>query len=293
MRHATIPAFAALMLGIGLAQAAPREFSDNRPLNADARLTVRNVAGLIEVEAWDKSTLDIAAQLADNVEKVDITGRADDLRVEVKTKKSERYGSYDDTQLRLRVPVGVVLTLDGTSADLMVRGLKGDLVARTVSGDVQIEVNSKRISAQTVSGDLTVLAPHAVSTKVSTVSGDADVQGASGELVAESVSGDVRVEGGVFSKLELKSVSGDVDIHGAAAPDALVKAESLSGDVRFDAPAALSAQVTLKTFSGEKRCDFEGYGKVGDGKRAVLKVGDGRGNITLTSFSGDVSLEKR
>ena len=293
MRHTTIPAFAALMLGISLAQAAPREFSESRPLNAEARLNVRNVAGVIEVEAWDKATLDIAALLADNVEKVDISGSAADLRVEVRTKKAERYGAYDDTQLRLRVPAGVALTLDGTSADLIVRGLKGDLVARTVSGDVQIEVNSKAVSAQTVSGDLTVLAPHSTSTKVSTVSGDADVQGAAGELSAESVSGDVRIEGGVFSRLELKSVSGDVDIHGAAAPDALVKAESLSGDVRFDAPAALSAQVTLKTFSGEKRCDFEGVSPTADGRRTVLKLGDGRGNISLTSFSGDVSLEKR
>lgn len=288
-----LSAFAALMLAISLAQAAPREFADSRPLNADARLNVRNVAGVIEVEAWDKPTLDIAAQLADNVEKVEITGSAADLRLEVRTKKSERYGNYDDTQLRLRVPAGVVLTLDGTSADLIVRGLKGTLVARTVSGDVQIEVNSKTVSAQTVSGDVTVLAPYAIRSKVSTVSGDADVQGASGELAAESVSGDVRVEGGVFSKLELKSVSGDVDIRGAAAPDAVVKAESLSGDVRFDAPSTLSAQVTMKTFSGEKHCDFEGLSPSGDGKRTVLKLGDGRGNVTLTSFSGDVSLQKR
>lgn len=292
MTH-SLPTFAALLLAAGLAQAGPRDYADSRPLNAEARLNVRNVAGLIEVESWDKPTLDIAAQLADNVEKVEITGSAADLKVEVRTKKSERYGSYEDTQLRLRVPSGVTLTLDGTSADLIVRGLKGALVARTVSGDVQIEVHSKSVNAQTVSGDLTVLAPHAVETKVSTVSGDADVQGASGQLSAESVSGDVRVEGGTFTRLELKSVSGDVDIHGAVATDAVVKAESLSGDVRFDAPSALSAQVTLKTFSGEKRCDFEGYGKVGDGKRTLLKVGDGRGNITLTSFSGDVSLEKR
>ena len=274
MTH-SLPSFAALLLAAGIVQAAPRDYSESRPLNAEARLTVRNVAGLIEVESWDKPTLDIAAQLADNVEKVEITGTAADLKVDVRTKKSERHGGYEDTQLRLRVPSGVALTLDGTSADLIVRGIKGALVARTVSGDVQVEVHSKSVNAQTVSGDLTVLAPHAVETKVSTVSGDADV------------------EGGTFTRLELKSVSGDVDIHGAAAPDAVVKAESLSGDVRFDAPSALSAQVTLKTFSGEKRCDFEGYGKVGDGKRTLLKVGDGRGNITLTSFSGDVSLEKR
>lgn len=291
MSRITFPALA-LAMAASLAQAAPREFAEQRPLNPEARLSVRNVSGVIQVEAWDKATLDIAAQLADNVENLDISGSANDLKLEVRTKKSDRYGPYDETQLHLRVPAGVALTLDGTSADLVVRGLKGALVARTVSGDVQIEVNSKQLSAQTVSGDLTVRAPYAVDTKVSTVSGDADIEGASGALSAESVSGDVRVDGGTFSRLELKSVSGDVNFHAAAAVNAVVKAESLSGDVRFDAPAALSAEVTLKTFSGERRCDFEGVSPSSDGKRTVLRLGEGRGNVVLTSFSGDVSLDK-
>lgn len=292
MRRITFPALALAMVA-SLAQAAPREFAEQRPLNPEARLSVRNVAGVIQVEAWDKASLDIAAQLADNVEKLDISGTPGDLKLEVKTKKSDRYGPYDETRLHLRVPAGVALTLDGTSADLVVRGLRGALVARTVSGDVQVEVNSRQLSVQTVSGDLTVRAPLAVDTKVSTVSGDADIEGPSGALSAESVSGDVRVEGGTFSRLELKSVSGDVDLRAAAALDAVVKAESLSGDVRFDAPAALSAEVTLKTFSGEKHSDFDGTSPAGDGKRTVLRLGEGRGNIVLTSFSGDVSLGKR
>jgi DUF4097 and DUF4098 domain-containing protein YvlB len=149
------------------------------------------------------------------------------------------------------------------------------------------------VTAQTVSGDLQLEVPGAKEVRLITVSGDVRVDGAQGVLVAESVSGDVEVEGGVFSQLDLKSVSGDVVVQAGYTADARVKAESLSGDVRLNAPSSLSAQVTMKSFSGEKRCDFEAVRETADGKRTVLKIGDGRGQFSLTSFSGDVQLEKK
>ena len=135
--------------------------------------------------------------------------------------------------------------------------------------------------------------PGAREVKLNTVSGDVQVDGAQGILAAESVSGDVEIDGGTFSQLDLKSVSGDVVVRASYTPDAKVKAESLSGDVRLNAPASLSAQVTMKSFSGEKLCDFESVRETADGKRTVLKIGDGRGQFSLTSFSGDVQLEKK
>ena len=292
MRHMLI--LSVLALASCLSQAAePRPFNDHRALNADAKLSVRNVAGLIDVQVWDRNEFDLAATLAQGVDKVEISGTAADLKVEVKRRKSGRFENYDATRLTLRVPAGVTLTLDGTSADLVVHGLKGALVARTVSGDVQLDIASTSINAQSVSGDLRVNAPAATDVKLSTVSGDANVHGVSGKLVGDSVSGNVRVEGGPFSQLELKSVSGDVEIHASTLPDARVKAESLSGDVRFNAPASLSAELSLKTFSGEKHCDFDGASSVSEGKRTVLRVGDGHGEVNLTSFSGDVTVEKR
>ncbi len=270
-----------------------RLVNDRRALNAQAQLSVRNVAGLIEVEAWDKNEFDLAASLGESAEKIEITGNADALKVEVKNRKSERYFGGGETLLKLRVPQGVSLTLDGTSADLVVRGIKGPLIARTVSGEVEIAVHSKQVTAQSVSGDLQLDVPGAREVKLNTVSGDVQVNGAQGVLAAESVSGDVEVQGGVFAQLDLKSVSGDVEVHAGFTPDAKVKAESLSGDVRFNAPASLSAQVTMKSFSGDKICDFDSARDAMDGKRTVLKIGEGRGQFSLTSFSGDVTLDKQ
>ncbi len=273
--------------------AEPRSFTDHRAMTADAKLTIRNVAGVIEVEAWDKAEFDLVATLGDSAEKIDITGTADDLRVDVKSRKNHSSYGDGDTRLKLRVPVGASLNLDGTSSDIVVRGTKGALTARSVSGDVDLAVAAKQITVQTVSGDVRLNTPAARETKLNTVSGDTDVNGASGILTAESVSGDVQVEGGVFSQIDLKSVSGDIGVRAGFSADAKVKAESLSGDVRVNAPGSLSAEVTLKTFSGDKHSDFDAAREASDSKRTVLKIGEGRGQVTLTSFSGDVTLDKQ
>ena len=289
----TITLALALSLTGLLAQAASSEFTDRRPLHADARLSVRNLAGVIEIDAWDKAEMDLTAQLGDSAEKVEITGTAGDLKVEVKNRKSDRYYGDGDTRLKLRVPAGVTLSLDGTSSDLVVRGTKGPITARSVSGDIDLAVPAKLITVQTVSGDVRLETPAARETKLNTVSGDTTVNGAAGSLISESVSGDVNVEGGPFTLVDLKSVSGDIGVHAAFTADARVKAESLSGDVRVNAPASLSAEVTLKTFSGDKHCLFESVREASDSKRTVLKIGEGRGQFSLTSFSGDVTLDKQ
>lgn len=285
----------ALLAGLSLtAQAAePRSFSDHRAMNADAKLNVRNLSGLIEVEGWEKNEFDLAAELGESAEKIDISGSAADLKVEVKIRKGNHSYNNGDTHLKLRVPAGVALTLDGTSADLFVRGTKGAIVARSVSGDVDLAIGSKTITVQTVSGDVRLDTPAARETQLNTVSGDTDVKGAAGALSAESVSGDVQVEGGIFTQLDLKSVSGDIGVRAGFAADAKVKAESLSGDVHVNAPASFSGEVSLKTFSGDKHCDFEGAREAADSKRTVLKIGEGRGQFSLTSFSGDVTLDKQ
>lgn len=270
-----------------------RELEERRPLNAQAQVSVRNVAGVIEVEGWEKNELELKGLLGESAEKIEISGTADALRVEVKTRRGDHHYNDGDTLLRLRLPHGVALTLDGTSADLQVRGIKGPVTARSVSGEVNLAVAAKQVTAQTVSGDVQLEVPAAKEVKINTVSGDVRVDGAQGQLFAESVSGDVDVAGGVFSQLDLKSVSGDVEVQASFTPDARVKAESLSGDVRFSAPASLSAKVTMKTFSGDKHCDFEGAAESGDSKRLVKTIGSGQGQFSLTSFSGDVMLDKQ
>src|SRR5579863_5370909 len=125
--------------------------NEQRALNADARISVNNIAGEISVQAWDKNQLSLTGELGSGADKLEITGDASALNILVKMPKKS---SAEDSRLLLRVPAGVSVDLQGVSADVKVQGLRGAVSVNSVSGDVRLDVASAKVNAQTVSGDL-------------------------------------------------------------------------------------------------------------------------------------------
>jgi DUF4097 and DUF4098 domain-containing protein YvlB len=296
-----------LALGATVAQAGNRDHDDDdgelrqvderRPLKADARVEVSNVAGEIIVEAWDKNELHLTGTLSEQVEKLEITGDASRLKIEVKLPRRTR--NVEDTDLRLKVPAGITLEADGVSADIQVRGIRGDVRASSVSGDVELVVGSKEVEARSVSGDVTVQAPAAM-TRVESVSGDVTVRGVKGEVRGETVSGNVEVQAQVARRVEMKSVSGDLELEAELAVDAEVEAETMSGDVRLAVPRLPDVDVDLETYSGdieqsELLPGFTGrrQSKDEDEGREYSRPGKGPGRVRLHSFSGDIEVRKK
>jgi DUF4097 and DUF4098 domain-containing protein YvlB len=273
-------------------QGTVKSIHERRALNHGGKISVRNTVGSVQVTAWAQSELELTGSLGAGVERLLVSGSATDLTVEVQLKKGDRQWLGGDTQLMLKVPSGVELQLETTSADIQLEGLAGMVRAKTVSGDVEADVQSQDVQLQSVSGDINIIAAQGRQLGLTTVSGDVHVQGASGVLTAESVSGDIFVTGGSFGQLRLKSVSGDLEVTAAALPDAVVRAESLSGDVQLNTTAALDARLSLKSFSGEKRCNLKATPTAAEGRRTLYTLGEGRAQISLTSFSGDVMVSE-
>lgn len=292
-----------LMLGLALgsvgahARDEGRPIDERRPLKNDAQVEVSNVAGEITVEAWDRNELHLTGRLAEQVEKLEITGTDARLRIEVKLPR--RTKNVDETVLHLKVPSGISLEAEGVSADVKVRGIKGDVEAASVSGDVEVVVGSKNIEAQSVSGDVTVDAPSATMTRVESVSGDVIIRGAKGEVRGETVSGDVIVRGQTARRLGVQSVSGDIDLEVELAADAEVEGETMSGDVRLAVSKLPDVRIELETYSGEiERSellpDYKGRNRDEDHAGSEYsRDGKGPGRIRLHSFSGDIEVLKR
>jgi len=177
---------------------AGRAIDERRSLKADARVRVSNVAGSIEIVSWDKNEAYISGELGRGADKLDITGSDGSLDIVVRTPKNTR--NVEGSELRIMLPVGVALNVEAVSADVIVQGIKGKVVAATVSGEMRVRM-----------------------------------------------------------------------------------------------PAATSAQVTLHTFSGDVRSAFGGAVPSGDERRErqEFKIGDGRARVDLSSFSGDIVLDKR
>ena len=280
----------ALLLAASAATAADqgRPIDERRPLKANARVSVSNVAGMIQVEAWDRNELHLTGELSEEVEELAISGSESSLRIEVKVPK--RANNIGDTELKLKVPAGVSLEAEGVSADVAVKGLRGTIEAASVSGDVRVDAESPKVKATTVSGDVHVRSPSA-ETRAASVSGDVEIRGVRGEVRGESVSGDVRVQAVELKRLDLESVSGDLDIDAELARDAEIDVETLSGSVTLALPKAPDGELEMETFSGALRSAWS-PGPARDAKD-FRSEGTGRGHVQLNSFSGDIELKKK
>ena len=274
-----------------------RPIDERRPLKADARVNVDNVAGLIEVEAWDKRELQLTGTLSEDAERLEISGDESSLSIQVKLPFISR--NPGETTLRLKVPAGISLDAEGVSADIRVRGLTGPVKVDSVSGDVVMDVASKRVSAGTVSGDIT-LQTAAEETRVATVSGDITVRGtARGELRGESVSGDLQVQAGELRELDLESVSGDLEVAVDLTRDSDVSVETLSGNVVLTLARLPESRIEMETFSGEVTSAWPASGRSakegrhGHDDTEVRHDGGGPGRVRLHSFSGDIELKKK
>src|SRR5882757_7686063 len=131
---------AAAVLLCSLPSFADEPIDESRPLNTDAVVSVKNTAGVIQVQTWDKKMLSLTGRLGEGVEKLIIEGDAARLRIEVKLPRNAH--NVEDTELLLRVPAGVSLDLDSVSADVDVQGTRGPIKVNSVSGKMRLLVGS-------------------------------------------------------------------------------------------------------------------------------------------------------
>lgn len=264
--------------------------NETRPLVADGKLTINNLAGNIVVRGWDRNEVAISGTLGEDVEKLDISGDARQLSIVVRY-PSRMHGHVDDTELQLRVPARSQLALDAVSADIRVSDTSGRIDAKSVSGDVELMVGSGEINASTVSGDLKVQAP-AYKTSLNSVSGDLTATGLRGTLSADTVSGNLSLAGGSFKALKLQSVSGDLDLKLGLDDGGTLNAETLSGDIELRLLQVPDAKLTMKTFSGELHNGFAlGHDDDDQARNLSATLGSGRGQIDLHTFSGDIEVD--
>ncbi len=265
---------------------------ERRGLKANGRVSVNNVAGIVEVTTWERNEVSIGGRLGSDDDLLEIKGDSNELNVVVRLPKKSHGGR--DTVLELRVPANARVDLETVSADVVVNGSKGPVKVNTVSGDIALALASSEVSVQTVSGDVKLKAP-ARNTRLNSVSGDLDLEGLSGVLSLETVSGNVELQnGGKFSELKLKSVSGDLRLDVELVDSAQVSGQTLSGEITMIVPQGLSGTALLRSFSGDAHCEGATTVENHGGKKREYVWGDGRGaRVELSSFSGDIRVERK
>jgi DUF4097 and DUF4098 domain-containing protein YvlB len=282
-----------LLAAVAQPAIAATPINQTRPLDPRGRVEVDNVKGRVEVVAWNRPEVQLSGSLGSGVEKLSVEGDSKVLRIKVHYPARGR--NAEPSRLVLQVPLLADLEVDTVSADISVSGVASrELELQSVSGGIAANGAPGRGKISTVSGDIQ-LAMNTPRLRVETVSGKVVTQGRlNGEIALESVSGDVRLNtlGERVRKLSTNTVSGDMVLELALAEDGEIRMESVSGDLRLQLPADLSAQVSGESFSGDLSAPGAKIRKeeFGPGSSFRVRYGAGKGDIRMQTFSGDARL---
>jgi Putative adhesin len=167
-------------------------------------------------------------------------------------------------------PAGCQLRLETVSGDLVVEGMRGEQRYTTVSGDLY---------ATELDGTV----------RLTTVSGDATLRGDTLALWCETVSGDLSAMAPLLSEVRLSSVSGDLELEGALARDGSFRAETVSGDLAVGLLGSASFEVRGISSDVRAEMDHRLEGRM-DRRRVV--IGDGTPTFVFSSMSGDVLIRR-
>jgi len=280
----------ALCALVPLTTLAGESVDERRDIAAGARVTVENIAGEIEIQAWDRNEVYLTGKLGSSVEELEINETGSGLEITV-INRDER--NIDETILKLKVPGSVSIAASAVSADIEISGMNNDkLTGSSVSGDVVIRASSEWVSIESVSGNV-AFSGQTARISAESVSGDIELSGISGQIEATTVSGDMEVAAGIVDRGSFETVSGDIRAVMELSASGKLRAESMSGDVTVTLPDSQAGLFKVQTFSGRISTDFGSVSDAEHGPGSHLKytAGDGGAEIRVESFSGNIKLQ--
>jgi len=257
------------------------------PLARNGAVDIQLHAGEIIVTGWSRSEVRVRAESERGQVRVD----ASPSYIEIGTRgvRSRR----GDTRVQVSVPEGTRLTVAAGSADVSVRGVKGEVDVATTTGDVVIDDASTRVSFESMSGDVQISRVQG-DLRGEAMSGEIGVTDVSGGVEVETVSGDLTLHNVRSRSVRAETVSGSVEFEGRTERGGRYDFASHSGDVRLVLPQTLGALISVETFNGTIDSDFPITLNPGQrhGKEFEFQVGDGGARIGASSFSGGIYIQR-
>jgi hypothetical protein len=272
---------------------AATSVDEHRPASPQGAVDIDNVAGLIDVQGWDKPEVAVSGTIGKDVERVEVSGDGNRTSVRVVLPNGHHWGMSDgEAHLIIHVPTNSSVSASMVSSDLKISAVRGALELRTVSGNITGEGGGD-VRANAVSGDIRLTANAAKRVEVKVISGDITLTAGNADIEATTVSGDTHLTLGTVTRARFKTVSGTLSASLAAAPDAQIDGESISGDIKLRFASEPAADFDVQTLSGDIENCF-GPKPVeprhGPGRRLTFKTGDSTGRVRLTSNSGTVDF---
>jgi len=206
---------------------------------------------------------------------MEIDASPDSITIRSGTTKRRWFGG-GSVDVTLAIPSGSDITVHNGAGDVLIGVSAQDLEVHTGSGDIRIDDVSGAVDLKVGSGDIRT-GELGGTVRVSSASGDVRIDRVN-DITVSTAAGDLHL-GEVVEAARIKSATGDIRIRKFGGSDLEVK--TMSGDCTVGLVPGMVVNAAIKTMSG----DFRNRIKPSAGEKI------GTMNLTVTSFSGDVTLK--
>ncbi|MEZ5292553.1 MAG: DUF4097 family beta strand repeat-containing protein [Vicinamibacterales bacterium] len=255
------------------------------------RLVLSNQAGDVTVRAWDRDAVRVQASHSSR-ETVDMQTNDNTLRVRSRSSG----GGRRLVDYALTVPRWMAVNLSGTYLAASIEGTSAEVNVETVGGDLTVKGGSGAVTLRSIEGEIRVDGATG-RLQATTVNDSITLNNVSGDVVAETTNGDVTITGSRAASLEVSTVNGDVRFEGPTADKGTYRVSTHNGDIRVSLGQQANATVFVRTFGGDFSSDFpitlpDGMNARSGNKRFNFTLGSGSARVEIESFQGDIHVTK-
>jgi hypothetical protein len=286
----------ALLLPLALAAqpaSADRAIREAADVHPQGEVEVSNIAGRIEIEAWDQERVEVTGTLGRGAERLEF--RTQDRHTLIRVEHPSGSKKVGPTELFIRMPVDGRLVVASVAADIVVRGVRGAQRMHSVSGDIETAMFKDDVQLKTVSGDIRLRGDGSVGLlAITTVSGDATVRDVAGEVVMQTVSGDLDIASDQLERARIRTTNGDALLRSRLIAGSRIEMEAVNGTLSLFVDAEPDAEFTLETFNGQINNAFGPEpvrtSRYAPGRELRFTTGEGSARVNMETLNGDIIL---
>jgi hypothetical protein len=251
-------------------------------------LELSNFGGQIDVKAWRKNVVKVAARHSRRVH-IEIEEVPEALNI-----RAVGYRMVPSAvDYQIVVPEWMPLNLSGMHTDISIDGIKAAVKAGTVSGGIRLRGGRGELDLSSVEGVVEVEDADGA-LQLSSVNEAVRVARCLGEISAQSVNGPIVLDALSSRSVEAETVNGEVFFDGAILADGEYRFTSHNGDIVVGIAPGTNADVSVSTFNGGFESSFPvQLSETRRGRCFNFMLGSGGAKLDLESFGGSIQLRRR
>ena len=266
--------------------------------------------GKVEVETWDRGTVDVVVERTDELESLDFDEQEGAITVRARKKERGIFGWFrsDNAPLfQITVPRRFDLDLTTAGGKIGIADIHGEVAARTAGGSLEIGEVAGSVHGRTAGGSIRIDdATGAVDAGTSggtirigrvggpvharTTGGSIHIDDAHGSVSARTTGGSIRL-GEVGGTLDAKTTGGSVRATLVRQPEGDSSLRTTGGSIDLALAEDIKLTVDARTTGGGVSSDLPASAPVSESKSALVTAVNGGGpKLTLRTTSGSIRL---